>query len=76
MKKSSLILLIFSIALIIAGTVLCFVGKSKGDVFDNTVLTDGDYRKEIAINADLNNIVIDFSKAEINVFGGAERNYI
>ncbi|MCI8332668.1 MAG: hypothetical protein HFE78_07570 [Clostridiales bacterium] len=76
MKKSSLILPIFSIVLIAAGVTLCFVGKAKGDVFDNTVLTEGDYIHTTDITSDLNNIVIEYSNAEINVIGGADRNYI
>ena len=76
MKKSSIIFCIFALALIIAGAILCFVGKSKGDVFDNSVLTDEDYVKKTDITSALNYIVVDYQNVTINVYGNAQSDYI
>lgn len=76
MKRSAIVLIVFCLVLIIAGIILCLVGNSMGDVFDNTVITDGDYVKTTQIDKNVKKIIVKYTDATVNVYGGAASDYI
>ena len=76
MKKSGIVLCCFALVLIVAGVVLCLVGKGKGDVFDNTASKEDGYIVITPIESPLKYISVNYSNVTVNVYGGAESDYI
>ena len=76
MKKTTIILFSFALLLIVAGSVLCFVGTRSGDVFDNTVISGDPISPDIDNN--IKSIVVNFSEVTVNVYGNqdCEKSYI
>lgn len=76
MKKTSIVLCIFCLLLIVSGIILCFVAKGSGDVFDNTALTEGANQKRTPIDESKIKLIVDYTKVTIHVYGNAQESYI
>ncbi len=71
MKKTTIILFSFSLLLIVAGAVLCFIGTRTGDVFDNTVVSNEPI--ETDINENVKSIVVNLEEVTVNVYGNSDK---
>ena len=79
MKLGSIVGIVFSCLLIIAGIVLCVVGNETAKDSDQLLFTQrsdgGTYYCE-KIDKGTNRVKIQFDKADITVIGGAEKSQI
>ena len=82
MKKTSIFFIVVAIALIITGVVMRNNAIEKAEaenlqLFKQTLTDNGDLVEVIEFESDTTNKVnINISKANINIFGNAEKSYV
>ena len=82
MKPTSIIFLIISVMLALVGVLLCFTASNMANdqgiaLFSQTGDADSNYSAKKDFDGDsIRKIVITMSEVDVNVYGGAESNYI
>ncbi len=82
MKKTSIVLLIFSAVLIISGIILCSVGNTKANnegiqLFKQVKDSDGNLCETIDLsNEKLNKINVNIPNANVTIYGNSPTSYI
>ena len=82
MKPTSIIFLIISVMLALVGVLLCFTATNMANdqgvaIFTQTGDADSNYSTKKEFNGEsIRKLVITMTEVDVNVYGGAESNYI